>query len=420
MNDDAMSPPPGPSDDADATGVFRLATAISRTAGTARAVTDLKDLLARQGTAGAPPDFVTLHYGADQDAGDILKQATATFGCAALHGGSSCLGVMSGDGATVREGRAIGALAIWDPAGSYGTASAPLEGDARAAAARAVRCALKRAGRSGEAPDLVWLTMAPGQEEAAILGIKDVVGCPAMIVGASSADDDVSGNWSQISPDGATNDGLVVSVLFPSVPFGFSFESGYAPTRHRGRVTQAEGRRLISIDGRPAAEVYAEWTGHPMRPDRGSASVLSAAAMMPLGRVVRVIDGIPFHILAHPATAHAEGHLDLFADVAEGEELWLMTATENTLVQRAGHIAETSRAQLAGGEVSGGLMVYCGGCMLSVRHRMDEVAAAVAGALDGAPFLGVFSFGEQGETSCGDSEHSNLMISCTTFGRRAG
>lgn len=419
MND-FMSPPPSLSDDAKAAGAFRLATAISVSADTARAVTDLQDLLRQRSAAGAPPDFITLHYGAGRDASDILTQAMTTFGCAALHGGSSCLGVMSGDGATVSDGRAIGALAIWDPTGSYGTASAPLAGDAREAAARAVRRALKRAGRPGEAPDLVWLTMAPGQEEAAILGIKDVVGHPAMIVGASSADDDVSGNWSQISPDGATDDGLVVSVLFPSVPFGFSFESGYAPTPHRGLVTKAEGRRLISIDGRPAAEVYAEWTEHPMRPERGAASVLSVAAMMPLGRVVRVIDGIPFHILAHPATAHAEGHLDLFADVAEGEELWLMTATENTLVQRAGHIAETSRAQLPGGELSGGLMVYCGGCMLSVRHRMDDVAATVAEALDGAPFLGVFSFGEQGETSCGDSEHSNLMISCTTFGRRAG
>lgn len=365
-----------------------------------------------------PPDFATLHYGAGRDAAEVMGVLGKTFERTALHGGSSCRGVMSGDGAAFGKDDAIGIFAIWDSEGQYGTATEPVADDGRAAAAKATRLALNRAGRPGEAPELVWLTSAPGHEEAVLDGIKDVIGRPALIFGGSSADNDVTGKWSQITAEGVTPDSIVVSVLFPSVPVSYSFESGYAPTGHVGTATRVTGRVLAEIDGRPASHVYAEWTGLPMHPDDGHVSILAQATMHPLGFRSANISGIPFHVLAHPSVAHADGRLELFADITEGEEVWLMTGSEDSLVNRAGRVASMSRAQLAGSKVSGALMVYCGGCMLAVSHRMDDVASGVGSALADAPFLGIFTFGEQGETHTGDSEHGNLMISCISFGVR--
>jgi len=169
--------------------------------------------------------------------------------------------------------------------------------------------------------------------------------------------------------------------------------------------------------GRPAAEVYGEWTGgRILPPASGSRSILSEATLSPLGRRQTEIAGIPIHLLAHPAASRADGGLDLFASVRPGEDICLMEGSETSLVQRAGRIAWASREQLGSEPAAGALMVYCGGCMLAIRDRMDEVAAGVADSLGGIPFLGVFSFGEQGEMLDGDSAHGNLMISCTTFG----
>lgn len=363
-----------------------------------------------------PPDFATLHYGAGRDAAEIMSTLGNAFERTALHGGSSCRGVMSGDGVAFGNGDAIGIFAIWDSSGQYGTAAEPIAGDGRAAAAKATRLALDRAGRSGEAPELVWLTSAPGHEEAVLDGIKDVIGRPALIFGGSSADNDVTGEWSQITAEGVTQDSVVVSVLFPSVSVSYSFESGYAPTGHVGTATRVTGRVLAEIDGRPASHVYSEWIGSTMHPDDGYVSILAQATMYPLGFKSANISGIPFHVLAHPSVAHADGRLELFADITEGEEVCLMTGSEDSLVNRAGRVASMSRAQLAEGKVSGALMVYCGGCMLAVSHRMDDVASGVGSALADAPFLGIFTFGEQGETHTGDSEHGNLMISCISFG----
>ncbi len=393
---------------------FRAASGVSVLRDTGAAMEEIAVQL-NIDQAGAP-DFVTLHYGATRPAQKVCESAGAVFGQAALHGGSSCLGIMSNQGAAIEDGYALGAFAIWNADGAYGTGSSSLAHNLRAAAAEATRAALHQAGRMGEAPDLVWLTAALGQEEEILKGIKDITGCPALIIGGSSDDNDVSGRWSQMTVHGALENSVVVSVLFPSVAMGCAFESGYAPTDQCGVVTRAVGRTVYSIDGRPAANVYSEWTeGHVTVPAAGSASVLALATMFPLGRRLTEINDVMFHMLAHPAVAHADGRMDFFADLTEGQTVWLMSGSEDSLVERAGRIAASSREQLRG-SISGALMIYCGGCMLSVTQRMDEGARNVTQELDGAPFLGVFSFGEQGETLCGDSEHGNLMISCITFG----
>lgn len=149
--------------------------------------------------------------------------------------------------------------------------------------------------------------------------------------------------------------------------------------------------------------------------------ILSQSTLWPLGREFAGIGAVPFYLLAHPAVAHADGSLDLFATVAEGERITAMTGTREGLVARAGRVASLARAAgAAAGEpddvsIRGALMIYCGGCMLSVQDRVDEIADGVAKALGDAPFLGAFTFGEQGALLNAGNRHGNLMISCIVF-----
>lgn len=387
----------------------------SAQSGASYATTALQDIAARLGLSDRPPpDFLALHFGMGLPAELLHGLAQDMIGGAALHGGSSCLGVMGRDGLEL-GGAGLGALAIWDAAGSYGTASAPLGADAGAAARAAALQALERAGRPGEMPEMVWLTVAPGREEQVIEGLRPVVGPETLIVGGSSADNDVSGDWRQFGPDGVHRDGVVVSVLFPSRAIASVYQSGYTPTPVSGLVTRAEGRSLIQIDGRPAADMLHEWSGGavPMA-GQGARSILADSTLWPLGRETRRLAGVPFHLLAHPATAHPDGSVDLFADVAVGDRLWQMQGSANSLVARAGRVAEQARDILRA-PVGGALVVYCGGCMLAVRDRMDEVRAGIVEALGDVPWIGVFTFGEQGRPVADQSRHGNLMISCTVF-----
>lgn len=358
-------------------------------------------------------DFVAVH-------GNILAfgdDAPSLTVAGALHGATSCLGAMTHAGYT--EG--LAAFAISDPSGAYGTAVAQFNSDPRSAARTATQKALVAAGRMGEQPDLIWVSATPGCEEDVLDGIEAVVGPDVPIVGGSAADNSIEGNWFVFDGNDREAEGVVVSVLFPSVPISLAYQNGYSPTQHRGVITRSEGRTVFEIDAKPALDVYSEWTGGdvaPSDPNVSDTAILSESTFWPLGREVTQLGSVPFYLLAHPAVAHGDGSIDLFATVQTGEEIVLMNGTKEGLISRAGRVANAAREAggLADKPVLGALMIYCGGCMLSVQDQLGDVVSGVNTALDGAPFVGAYTFGEQGALLRAGNRHGNLMISCVVFG----
>lgn len=378
-----------------------------------------------QGTGPAAFDQVLSQLDDVQDASFVSMHANADLpirSCSAqvaFLGATSCQGVMTGDGAHI----AAAAFVIEDPDGAYGTGLRPLGDDPEKAAQDATRAALTMADRLGEKPDMVWLAATPGAEEAVLAGVEAIVGADVPIIGGSAADNTVSGDWSVFDGSDQMKSGVAVAVMFPSGPISFAYQNGYSPTERSGTVTAVEGRRVAQIDGRPATEVYGDWTNAAVRiaPEAGDAQpILAASTLWPLGREVADVGGVPYYLLAHPAAADpSDGGLHLFADVEEGEVLTQMTGSADSLVARAGRVTKfaLNAGDFAPQDVAGALMIYCGGCMLSVQERIGEVAETVGATLENAPFLGAFTFGEQGPILGTGNRHGNLMISCIIFGR---
>lgn len=357
------------------------------------------------------PDFVALHMSADHNASDV--QAAAKPGMA-LHGGTSCRGIMTQAGHHTKTGTGLGAFCIFDPEGDYGTGLANLGDDARAAAAQATQDALDQADRAGEAPDLIWLSVTPGQEESVIAGIQDIVGDGVPVLGGSAADNDISGNWQVFDTTNTSPDGVVVSVLFPSSRVSFAYQNGYVPTATTGTVTKVDGRRVVEIDNEPAAAVYAKWAGQTV-PETGSDMILSASTFAPLGRDAFTLKGVPYYLLAHPSALNSDGSMDMFAETQVGEVLTLMHGDANELAARAGRVVGQAATVLTE-SVAGVLVVFCGGCMLGVQDKMDQVVEGVQSTLPDTPFMGVFTFGEQGPLRGQGNRHGNLMVSAIVFG----
>jgi hypothetical protein len=360
------------------------------------------------------PDFVALHQSV---AHPTISAENSLPHLQSIHGATSCLGVMSQDGPFIADG--LGAFAIWDPDGDYGTALQPLDRDSRVAAKRATEAALQAADRPGEAPDVIWLSCSPGTEEDILAGIEDVVGANVPILGGSAADNSVAGDWRVFDGKTAHGNGVIISVMFPSTPISFAYHNGYAPTAHQGVVTKAKGRQLQEIDGQPAADIYDEWTRQSVIPasvaDR--TAILSESTLSPLGRHLDDVGGVPFYLLFHPAGVLPDRTLELFADVEVGDTLTLMHGAPSQLTQRAGKVAALAAqsGDLLPKDIAGALMVYCGGCMLAVQDRLQEVSDGVVEALPNVPFMGVYTFGEQGMVMGGRNRHGNLMISAIVF-----
>jgi len=379
-----------------------------------------------EGARGA--QMVVAFYGCGHDDDLLGTELRRYFPNAALLGGSSAGGLMTERGVVDEQG--VGLLVLEDAAGEYGAAAGPLGHDP-AAAAEALLCqALASCGCEGQLPELVWIYQAPGHEEAVLEGLRRVVGNRCPIIGGTSADETVAGRWRQLGPEGALSDGLVVGVLFPSAAVGFAFQGGYEPAGPSGVVTGigfepngasgvvtvGHGREILSIDGEPAAAVYNRWTGGVIAGalERGG-SILQQTTMFPLATDGGRIDGVTHYLLMHPESVTPAGGLRVFRDVAAGTRLFAMRGDRRRLIERAGRVSRQARRRLPDAlAVAGALVVYCGGCKIAVDGEIGDVAGAIAESLHGAPFLGCFTFGEQG-CLIDSNVHGNLMISAVVF-----
>ena len=392
---------------------MRVATAQSHESSTASAIRAAFDAIVDE--LGGAPDWL-LVQSAIRHEPEALRSALVSVGARRVHGASSCLGVMSQAGVDTAGG--LGMFGIRDARGSFGVGMAALDDDPAAAAGAALQQAIDAADRQGELPALIWLSASPGHEEACIAGIEAMLGQGVPIVGGSAADDSVAGDWYLLTLDANLGDAVVVTALYPSTALHSAFQSGYAPTNERGRVTASEGRTLISVDGEPAAAVYDAWTDGAIAAARpAGGNILASTTLFPIGRRVGELAGVAYYRLAHPESVTPEGALRLFADVAVGDELVLMRGTSEALRTRAGRVAADALARLRPNEAAGALVIFCAGCMLTIRDELDDVVASLREVLDGVPFLGCFTFGEQGCFVGGENCHGNLMISVTVFAK---
>lgn len=335
-------------------------------------------------------------------------------------GGTSCGGVMTDEGFFGVDGPAIALFAVADPSGEFGVGAAPLGDDPREAARRAMKAALADAGCEGQLPSAVWMVTTPGGEEQVVLGIADVVGDDVPLVGGSAADNTLEGHWRQIVPAGVLENHVCVAALFPSVGVGIetSFHSGYDPTANTGTVTRADQRVIYEIDGKPASGVYNDWTGGAIASvvaDGGE--LLSKTNLFPLGRHAAVVHGVPYFVLSHPERSYADGSMRLFTDVSVGDTVVCMSGSVGNLVARAGNVVRSalSLANVSTDRTHAALVIFCGGCFLTVRERIGDVHQNLVEALGGVPFFVTFTYGEQGRIVGVGNRHGNLMIATLAF-----
>jgi len=366
---------------------------------------------------GGLPTWMAVH-GTYQHSGEVITKTLHTLAPGVpFQGGSSCLGVMTEAGFHSDEGVGLGLFGIRDPEGAYGVGCSEPKAYSRQTGKDAIMNALQKAGKT-TSPTLVWITCVPGDEEGILSGIEEgLAGARVPIIGGSSADNTVEGNWYQITNGRVLHDGVVVTAMYPSRPIRYAFDNSYTPTSHRGIITQASGRIIYKINHRPAAEVYNEWTNGVITDYLDGGNILAASTLHPLGRTAIWARGVTLYQLSHPEAVLENRALSLFTKAEMGEEIVLMESSAKDLVYRVDKV--TSRA-LAGisvpdKQVAGALVIYCAGCMLAVKDEIQKLAKRFCEALWGQPFLGLFTFGEQGCVLLGENRHANLMMSIVVF-----
>ena len=139
-------------------------------------------------------------------------------------------------------------------------------------------------------------------------------GPDAVVIGGGGADNDVSGRWQVWGPDGAVRDGAAVLVCRWPWQLAVSYQGSYLATRHEGRVTATDGRRLLTIDDRPAADVYEGWLQQTLP---RNVSVIKETTLTPLGIAHQVV-GLESHVLLLPTHINGDGRPSRVDGVIDG------------------------------------------------------------------------------------------------------
>jgi hypothetical protein len=369
------------------------------------AASQLADL-ATLGLEGKPTLAILLAT-VDYDLDTLVGVVQERLGDTPLWGGTSSSGVFTSDGwITAEKGAAALMLLTGQPAG---VGAALVGSDPLTAAKDAVGQALAQAGGSAVA----FLTMpVMGQEDALLEAIAQLAP-NTPVVGGASSEHGPAGSMRQFANGKVLQGGYSVAAIggigFAPWRPGWSFFNGYQPTGKKAVITAATGRRLLTLDGRPALEVYQEWTGLPKEEISGG-NILIASTRLPL---VLLLEGQ--EIACHPVSGNDDGSIDTAVTQPVGATIELR---ENTLDGMVADVATAvGAAAKQAGEPAVVFLSHCAGRALALGERIGEVPGQVKKAVGDVPLVGFLAFGEQGCVLLDEPMHANLSLSVLVLGK---
>lgn len=379
---------------------------------------------ARRQLGGVNPDYVILFSTVGYNFNETISEIKNQFGeNVKIYGGTSMIGVLTKDGFHIGKSGSLALLAVSSPKITFGVGGADLNKlSPQEAGKEAISSAIENAGMKGKLPKIILMTAAPGKEEEILQGIEEVVGKNVPVIGGSSGDNDLSGKWKQFSNGKVYSNGVTLTAIYTDLKIGWAYEAGYEKSENVGVITKADGRIIYEIDNKPAAEVYNNWTNGIIEDKlKTGGSVLLETVNYPLAKVLNGKHKESRYLSIHPLSVNLpEKSLTVFANVNEGDKILLMHGGWELLLNRAQTTPAKalSSENISSKDVYFGIYTYCAGTLLAIpEEERDSLPLLVNNVLGNKPFVGTFTFGEQGFIEGVGNEHGNLVNSMVVVAR---
>ena len=364
---------------------------------------------------GRAPRLAIVTSTIEHDATEVHSEIRSALPNVPLHGATTSLGVLSSRIATGKNG-AIGVMLLSsDGDVAFASGSAAIDGDGRRAGAQAATQVKERLG--GRTARMLYIAGSPGSEEDILAGIADVL--PNVpVFGGSAADNAITGGWSVFMDEGVSPNALSLAAVAGDVRIGAALGGPYEPSGIEAEIAESTGRTLARLGERPAAEVLNGWVDDAIGAQvREGGNILVQMALTPLG-IAHASGDTSFYTLLHPAHAHSDGRVDLFARADQGQTVCLMRGSPESLGKILDDVA--TRALAASGlrveEVRAALVIYCAGCAGAVGGGLEASLARLGDRFRGVPIIGRCTFGEQGHVPGIGNVHTNLSASVVLLG----
>ncbi|MDR3555426.1 MAG: FIST N-terminal domain-containing protein [Syntrophobacteraceae bacterium] len=231
------------------------------------------------------------------------------------------------------------------------------------------------------------------------------------IFGGSSADDWRMESNFVLHGGRACKDSLLVAVIETSLQFGMAFHHGFAPGSEQVVITRAQGHEVKELNGRPAAEVFAQLLGESTKALEGKHLTFTT------GRPVGIPDPFGQYSICVASFLTPDGGIRFSQPIARGTALTLMQSEPHNLIA-AGQ--EAFRKALVRGNVerpAASIVFSCAVQQKLLGERIGEEIESIMGIAPDVPLAGFYSFGEQGLSDDGVNRHNNAVITILIIGK---
>lgn len=232
------------------------------------------------------------------------------------------------------------------------------------------------------------------------------------VVGGSAADDWHLESNAVLLGRNVHTDGVLIAVFETKLQVGIALAHGFRSTGLATTVTETRGQEMLTLDGRPAADVISEMVGKPRK------SLVGKHVTLTTGRAIGIADAMGQFSVTVCTFTTPQGGVRMAQPVAPGTILRIMEPDPANMMAAG---AESVRKAMLRGAVTEPAVALVNYCALRARLIGDEGAQReitdMANPMGGAPLVGFCSFGEVGLGDDGVSRHANAAISVVVIGK---
>jgi hypothetical protein len=300
-------------------------------------------------------------------------------------------------GQIARQGAGAGGVSAFALGGrglSVATASEPLTGaDSRTAGENAARCL---ADVDLELPHRALIVLTDGlggDPDAVVRGAYSVAGATVSLVGGRAGDELRMGETGQLHGGQLLKGSVVAAALASEGPLGVGVRHGWGTRGEPLLVTASEGKKVHTLNDRPALDMYLDVLEAPATARSDAAAFVRFALLHPFG--VAGARGREAQIRAVAGADFDSRSLECVAGLPAGGLAWLMEAEREQVLDATGLACKEALVPLRD-KPPLGLLAFDSVARAAVlgrdglREERDRITAAAAGA----PVASLRTYGE--------------------------
>jgi hypothetical protein len=339
-----------------------------------------------QSNLGAAPDAVIVFAAPHFDHSALLRALDD--GCSpGLIAGASSAGEFTNE--TLGVGLAS-ALAIKDPEARFGSGLGKNLSADPAAAAREIVDGFK--GQSEPSfryrSALVLTDALAGYADALTDELTVATGGEYQFFGGGAGDNAAFERTTVFSGTEVLTDAAVAIEILSDKPLGIGVSHGWEPASDPFRVTEAEGLRLVSLNGLPAVEAFEEHAA-------ATGDKLDRASPIPffLQNILGIDTGSGYRLRV-PLAVHDDGSVHCAAEVPVGSIVRIMKSSDRSAAQAAERATDAAIAAIGERNPKAVLFFDCVATRLRCGDHFAAEVAAVTNKIGDAALVGCNTHGQ--------------------------